>query len=241
VHRQDPDSLKSSLESSIISRYGLDTLGIKFEVYFNPDDGYAAYYDMLTNKMMLNYGNVERLSERYGQDLDSLIGAFVKHELVHYDVDKFTEEHGIMFSFNTKRLKELGNTYVNLLSPTKFLFKNENNDLKSFLKDHREDVETILLHSAIYEGIALYYENPDASVMNLDWPVSIDQVQDNFSYFGFVIGIGEKLMFPILERYGWKGAEYVLLNLPKPSEFGKLDEYQRRIMSGLEPAMGSCQ
>lgn len=44
----------------------------------------------------------------------------------------------------------------------------------------------------------------------------------------------KNLMYPIISKYGEKGIEYVVKNVPSEKDFSNLQEYQKKVLKKLE-------
>ena len=85
----------------------------------------------------------------------------------------------------------------------------------------------------ISEGIAEYFErtlnNGKDNFKDSDWPENLgDFIQNKIIYNG-----GLHLVKPIIDRYGKRGIETLIINPPSLEDLSNLPEYQNRVIESL--------
>jgi hypothetical protein len=92
----------------------------------------------------------------------------------------------------------------------------------------------ILCTKLIAEGIATYFEKSmndgKDEFKDSDWTGTLlDLIDPEYVYNG-----GYHLVKPIIDKYGRKGIEHLILTPPRISEISDLPKYQKRILDGLK-------
>ena len=161
------------------------------------------------------------------------------------------DNDSISFSFET--LHPNDNTIVKLvdheLAHSYFFnkFGEMPADTNSLFYSSRGSPARMIRNEIIREGFAFYVENkmsntPD-KFKDSEWPNSINNffVNDK-KYRYYQYDGGAHLLKPILDRFGNRGLEYVINNLPEKSDLISLPRYQRRIIEilGIDKTSKHC-
>jgi hypothetical protein len=228
------DSSKIQIESKLRKDYGLDTLKLNFEI-FSRDTSltFLGIYSPWCDSLKLNYHGIMRNCQRNNSNSDSLLTRIMRHELAHYRIDKMQEKIGIKSITEDKYPRDIVGVYLGLLKISeeekgfsKVLFQN-------FVNTKHEDLTNILIDRIINEGAAKYYENLGIKPHLIIWPTSINEINSLSEYNNKIYSVGWGLMYPIISKYGNKGIEYVLKNMPKNEDFSNLEEYQKNALERL--------
>lgn len=225
---------KQRIESQIRKDFSLDASNINFEIL--PKDtssGLFGIYSPWCDSLKLDYYKILRKAENNSLDLDSLLTLYMNHELGHYHVDKIQEKLGLKSPMENKYSRDSIEMYLKFLNTNEQKQDSASTLFQNFVDIKREDLTAILLDRIINEGIALYYENPGAKLPPASWSTSVNDIKTYGQYYMYVYSTGWNLMHPIISKYGHKGIEHVLKNMPRNEDFSDLQGYQKRVLEEL--------
>jgi hypothetical protein len=173
-----------------------------------------------SNRNVLFSSNTSRALEGiYFPDRDSISFSFETFRPYNHFLKRIVD-HELAHSYLFNRFGEIPGDSVSLFYP--FV---QNPVIK-------------IRNEIIREGFAFYVETkinniPD-NFRDSEWPNSIDgffvseRAYQRYQYEG-----GAHLLRPIIDKFGDRGLEYVINNLPEESDLNNLHRYQRRIIATL--------
>jgi hypothetical protein len=200
-----------------------------------PEDYYYAIkasYGFWNDSLYLNYYEISRQTKGNLEKRDSIIAGTMRHELTHYRTDKLMERLGLKSKLDDEKSRAMLEIYGGMLSYGGEELSMKQAMLPGYLDMNRKEITEIILDKMVHEGIATYYENLGTEPRITYNIHSIDVIKSINSYYKVIYDMGWNLMYPIISRYGDKGIEHVLLNMP--TDFSDLKLYQQRILKDLE-------
>jgi hypothetical protein len=230
------EKTKQEIETQIRKDYGLDSLKINFEILpENYPYHFLGLYNPEHDSLKLNYYNILKTAETIDENLDTLIARTMRHELAHYKVDKIREKFGIKAPIEDKYFKDLLEVYFAMLRLNEQEPGHYTSMINKFIKIKESDLKKALIDNLINEGVGTYYERfgQELVIKNI-WLSSLGEIINISQYEITMSNTSKNLMYPIISKYGEKGIEYVVKNVPSEKDFSNLQEYQKKVLKKLE-------
>ncbi len=231
----DGDTNKTEIENKIRKDFRLDTMkNLNFGIFPNDTSlNVLGNYSPWCDSLKLNYYLIMRKSREESTNPDSILERTMRHELTHYRVDKIEERIGVRSIINDKYFREIIQDYSFILKVGEPKEDSIKDFFRTFLYKGRKEITDIILDKMVNEGIAIYYDNVNIGPISKIPPLSLDMIKKSEDLDVFIYLYGLELMYPILKKYGEKGIESVLRNMPKYEDFSDLEGYQKRVMKKL--------
>ena len=230
------DYLDKGFKSLMQSEFGIDLSSLSVDVRLNEGSyDFITAYAPRTRKLIVYYPllfrewrrDVAFAEEGMEPSLEDTLKKCVMHEYGHYHSQQLAEALGAGDIFGSAMGDENDMKYLSCLAG-----KCTGDELGEFVKSHSEGVADFLARSAALEAIAQYYEGQREFIGgNIQGLMSIRTSGD---YADYAYRIGGHYLVPVLEKYGERGVEYLIMNMPGPSDALNLQGVQERAFQALQ-------
>ncbi len=188
-------------------------------------------YKHVTETLSINRFLVEDIYKQR-PTLRTLQGV-IKHELGHYITSLRYEELGIkplLFDYNDtpaiQALAEVSLEWVGLGT--------KDPKARAVKERYIPELTEFCALRAITEGIGTYFEGTKTLYRDEFWPDSIMDIETSETFMLYDGGLS--IVGPVIERFGMKGLDYLLLNPPRVESLREMPLYRERALQELAQA-----